>query len=357
MKFKRKYKPFIFGGLVAFILTFFLLIIIISSVISLIVILDEKAKDKNEEALIEGLPDKITMEMVEGSILSYEKYGVPASITLAQIVLESGDMSSNLVKRDHNLFGIKYFGTGKEGVDFNWYKTSEQTANGSSYSTRAKFKKFKSIKDAIDNHGQLLSSSLYTSRVKNRKSADSWADGLQGKYATDVKYASKLKSVMKQYNLYRFDGMKISDLKNLKKKASLQGVEIKSNKFQKAILKAVNSYSNPYRNGYYKLCEGWVYACYKRAGLQYSGSCCAANARARFAKKNGKIPIGAVIYSGNDYRSSCTCGNCGRNCGHVAIYIGNGKVAGSQSQYIMNLDDWVRIFDYGGWSFNVNKVK
>ncbi len=354
MSISKRAKKILFASSIFSTLTIFLLFFAIA--ISVVIFFIASSGSSSKEVDIEGLPDKITWEMVEGAVKSYEKDGVPAAVTLAQIILEAGDMESNLVKRDHNLFGIKYFGSGKEGVDFNYYKTSEQRSDGSSYSIRAKFKKFKSIQESIIAHGELLASDMYKSRVKDLNSSNSWADGLQGKYATDTQYASKLKSIMKQYDLYRFDGKKLADLKNLAS-SSYAGVEIKGNKFQKAILKSVSSYKDPYHNGYPGLCEAWVYKAYTKAGLSYQGSCCANAGRVKFATTKGKIPVGACIYSGTRYRSRHTCSYCGRNCGHVAIYLGDGKVAGSDPTFIRSLDNWISIYGYGGWSFNVNKVK
>ena len=109
-------------------------------------------------------------------------------------------------------------------------------------------------------------------------------------------------------------------------------------------------------HGYRNLCEGWVCDTYRKAGLHYSASCCASHARERFAIKTGKIPIGAVIYSSKGYKSGVRC-SCGRDAGHVAIYIGDGKVAGSQTPYIMDINDWIALCGYGGYSFNDNNIK
>ena len=72
------------------------------------------------------------------------------------------------------------------------------------------------------------------------------------------------------------------------------------------------------------------------------------------AKEDGDIPVGAMIYSGPDYSSGTICEICGKDPGHVAIYMGDGKVEGSQSQYIMTFDEFRVIFGYGGWSFSGN---
>ena len=60
---------------------------------------------------IEDLPEIITIEMINGAIGSEKKYGVPASVILAQIILESGGKYpgnlSQMAYEIHNLFGIK----------------------------------------------------------------------------------------------------------------------------------------------------------------------------------------------------------------------------------------------------------
>lgn len=131
----------------------------------------------------------------------------------------------------------------------------------------------------------------------------------------------------------------------------LTGAEAKATTpMQLKIAQIAAGYNNPYYNGWHGLCEGWVCDVYRKAGLHYNGSCCANRSKLKYAGSSaGKtIPVGAAIYSGSSYKSSCIC-ECGLNAGHVAIYIGGNKVAGSQSPYIMTLQNWTNIFGYGGW--------
>lgn len=123
-----------------------------------------------------------------------------------------------------------------------------------------------------------------------------------------------------------------------------------ANAKQKRVVLIALSYKDPYSQGFAHMCELWVYTVYRKAGLNYRGSCCASHSRDKNATKRGKIPIGAAIYSGNSYHSTVRC-SCGRNAGHVAIYIGNGMVAGSQVPFKMTIAGWKRLFGYGGWYF------
>lgn len=107
----------------------------------------------------------------------------------------------------------------------------------------------------------------------------------------------------------------------------------------------------PWEHGYQGLCETWVWDVYNKAGLPTAGSCCASASRDEIATWSEDIPAGALIYSGPEYSSGFLCEECGRDPGHVAIYLGDGKVAGSQSQYILSLDEYKEVFGYGGWYF------
>lgn len=138
--------------------------------------------------------------------------------------------------------------------------------------------------------------------------------------------------------------------------SSFTGAEKSKNAIQERIVNTALSFNDPYNNGYKNLCEGWVGTVYRNAGLKYNGACCAAHSRELNAIRKGKIPVGAVIYSSPTYKSGVKC-SCGRDAGHVAIYIGDGKVAGSQLPFIMSLSDFINLCGYGGYSFSGNKVR
>ena len=135
-------------------------------------------------------------------------------------------------------------------------------------------------------------------------------------------------------------------------------------KEQQAILDYINKKfppgkADPYRNGWAHKCLGWCANVYNGAGIALcakgTGACCASAHREAYAIKKGNIPPGALIYnSPSVYKSGVTCGSCGRNAGHIAIYLGNGKIAGSQPPYIITLEQWNKTYGYGGWSFGGN---
>ena len=120
-----------------------------------------------------------------------------------------------------------------------------------------------------------------------------------------------------------------------------------------------NNSHNPFYYGYGGYCELWVADIYKAAGRPISGACCAYTHGVNNAHRTGKIPKGALIFSGmkrngsmyeNGHRQSAYCDVCDHWAGHVAIYVGNGLVAGSQVPYLMSVDTWIDMFGYGGWS-------
>lgn len=144
-------------------------------------------------------------------------------------------------------------------------------------------------------------------------------------------------------------------------KATYVGVDDSDTALSRAILNQTRKWSNPYYNGYGGLCELWCAHVYRSAGYPYSGSCCARSHGAKYAKKSGKIPKGALIFSGmrpngsmyeNGHRPGAYCSVCGHYAGHVAIYVGKGMVAGSQVPYLYSLDAWIETFGYGGWSLH-----
>lgn len=125
-----------------------------------------------------------------------ELYGIPASITLAQGILESGAGQGELTKKSNNHFGIKC--NGWQGAKV--YHDDDRAQEC--------FRKYKDAKYSFRDHSLFLSGRgryafLFTLRKDDYKG---WARGLKkAGYATDPRYPAKLINLIERYNLDRFD--------------------------------------------------------------------------------------------------------------------------------------------------------
>lgn len=126
-----------------------------------------------------------------------KKYNIPASITLAQAILESGAGQARLAKDANNHFGIKCHADWKGGRIYH----DDDKRNEC-------FRKYKNVSESYEDHSVfLVSHSRYAKLFKlNKKDYKGWAKGLQDcGYATDRGYANKLISVIETYQLYQYD--------------------------------------------------------------------------------------------------------------------------------------------------------
>jgi flagellum-specific peptidoglycan hydrolase FlgJ len=139
--------------------------------------------------------------VAEGAMATQRKYGVPAAVTIAQAIDESGWGQSYLATTDHNLFGIK--GSGPAGSDM---QPTQEFINGQAVSQIASFRVYHSIAQSIEDHGRLLASGgPYQQSMTLRHDPNAFASSLTGVYATDPSYGAKLINLMHRYNLYRYD--------------------------------------------------------------------------------------------------------------------------------------------------------
>ena len=126
-----------------------------------------------------------------------KEYGIPASITLAQGLLESGFGKGELARKTNNHFGIKCH-TGWEGD----YARHDDDARGEC------FRKYNHPMYSYRDHSLFLTTrsryaSLFDLRPDDYKA---WAKGLKkAGYATDRKYPDKLIQLIERYDLQRFD--------------------------------------------------------------------------------------------------------------------------------------------------------
>lgn len=125
------------------------------------------------------------------------QYGIPASITMAQGILESGAGRSDLTQRANNHFGIKCHTA--------W--TGDRVYHDDDAAQEC-FRKYKDAKYSFRDHSLFLTSrSRYKSLFSLRKDDyKGWARGLKkAGYATDPKYPAKLISIVERYNLAALD--------------------------------------------------------------------------------------------------------------------------------------------------------
>jgi flagellum-specific peptidoglycan hydrolase FlgJ len=146
------------------------------------------------------------------AVLEMHKYDIPARVTLAQGILESGNGRSQLASKSNNHFGIKCH-TGWKGAKV--YHDDDEKGEC--------FRKYKYVQSSYKDHSEFLSGRRrYASLFKLRKSDyKGWAKGLKkAGYATDKKYPKKLIKIIEEYKLYEFDKFREKDLKKLKKETN-----------------------------------------------------------------------------------------------------------------------------------------
>jgi len=125
------------------------------------------------------------------------RYGIPASITLAQGILESGNGESRLATEGKNHFGIK--------CHSNW---SGKTIMEDDDEKGECFRKYSKVADSYRDHSLFLTErGRYSFLFEyNKTDYKKWAKGLKkAGYATNPKYPSLLIDLIEEYDLSRFD--------------------------------------------------------------------------------------------------------------------------------------------------------
>jgi flagellum-specific peptidoglycan hydrolase FlgJ len=130
-----------------------------------------------------------------------------ASVMIAQAILESKSGQSGLAQQGNNLFGIK----GTYNGQYVTMNTSEYV-NGKWIEIAAQFRKYPSLSASLQDYADLLRNGLsynanYYAKVwkSNAATYKEAAQALQGTYATDPNYASKLDTLISTYQLTNYD--------------------------------------------------------------------------------------------------------------------------------------------------------
>ena len=147
----------------------------------------------------------VTSDLINNYILQYkdiaignmQKYGIPASIILAQGILESGAGKGDLALEANNHFGIK--------CHKDWLGESVRHDDDSAQEC---FRKYTEAAESYRDHALFLVgknryATLFTYEKDDYKA---WAKGLRAAgYATDPNYPDKLISYIERYNLHQYD--------------------------------------------------------------------------------------------------------------------------------------------------------
>jgi hypothetical protein len=130
------------------------------------------------------------------AVRKMKEHGIPASITLAQGLLESGNGNSKLAREGNNHFGIK---------------CTPDWTGGKTYHDDDKkgecFRKYKDAAQSYEDHAKFLQRPRYASLFELKPTDyKGWAHGLKkAGYATDPAYPQKLITLIERYQLQKLD--------------------------------------------------------------------------------------------------------------------------------------------------------
>jgi LysM repeat protein len=156
----------------------------------------EKAANKANP----NIPSYTTLNYIEAfkavAIEEMNAYGIPASITLAQGIIESGSGNSSLAKYANNHFGIKCTSEWKGKA---YYKDDDNTNDC--------FRVYKDARESYKDHSEFLKRKRYSFLFElDKNDYKNWANGLkQAGYATNPRYPAMLISMIEKYQLYQYD--------------------------------------------------------------------------------------------------------------------------------------------------------
>ena len=149
--------------------------------------------------------EQFISSIAEAAVESADQTGVPASVTIAQAILESYWGSSRLAQDANNYFGIKAQTRGGTAgsISLNVW----EVIGGRNIVENQAFRAYNTIADSFVDHGDFfLENSRYASAMAVKDDPKQFAVQInRDGYATDPSYASKLIGLMDRYNLYRFD--------------------------------------------------------------------------------------------------------------------------------------------------------
>jgi len=146
-----------------------------------------------------------------------KRYGIPASVTLAQGILESSNGQSELSQLGNNHFGVKASGSWlKNGGDYLVYTDDKPNE---------KFCKYATVGDSYEHHSKILKNSSRYSQCFKLSPDDykGWTKGIErGGYATNEGYAASLQKIIEANGLQKYDQQVMKEMRTEGKKFGVE---------------------------------------------------------------------------------------------------------------------------------------
>ena len=170
---------------------------------------------------VDGLPAYLTQEMVSGALKIQDEKGYPASVVIAQIIVESGNGTygsrgeeyeglTKLAFQFHNLFALK--GTGTVGTV---YISPDELKHTSPLSAPDYyFRSYNTDMESIDDWAAFVFEN-YDATLKTARDAEEFADALAAVWSTDRSYALDLRKAMADYDLERLDRLTLAQFEDM----------------------------------------------------------------------------------------------------------------------------------------------
>ncbi len=139
--------------------------------------------------------EEYVMRFYKTAIAEHKKYGIPASVKLAQGLLESASGQSTLSKKTNNHFGIKW----TPGCELKYVVAKDDTPTD-------RFRVYKSAWFSYRDHSKFLMMDRYKPCRKCNKDYECWARQLKKcGYATSKHYTKSLIAIIERNKLYEYD--------------------------------------------------------------------------------------------------------------------------------------------------------
>ena len=180
---------------------------------------NQEIQKENSDAIANFKP-MTSLEYIEHfktiAIQEMNLYGIPASITLAQGLFESGSGNGELARVANNHFGIK---CNSQWQGKSYYKDDDNHNDC--------FRVYDKAEDSYRDHSEFLKRPRYANLFKlDKNDYNGWANGLKADgYATNPNYPQLLINIIKKYNLDQYDKSETIDQKEKREDRVLTQIE------------------------------------------------------------------------------------------------------------------------------------